>query len=104
MFGHICINGVTPDLVSTVMTRFGSHDGAARGYNHNKRGCASHHPLMAFVADTRMIDNCWLRPGNASSANNAQASLDNTLHRLAKQRACLLRADSGFSDSAFGSC
>lgn len=40
-------------------------------------------------------------PGNTSSANNVQAFLSNTLHRLGDKRVCLLRADSGFSDSAF---
>jgi len=101
MFGQIAINGLTLDLDSTVMTRYGTQEGSARGYNPSKRGRASHHPLMAFVADTRMIANCWLRPGNSSSANNVQAFLANTLHRLGDKRVCLLRADSGFSDSAF---
>ena len=60
MFNHININGITLDLDSTVMTRYGIQEGAVRGYNPAKRGRASHHPLMAFVADTRMIANCWL--------------------------------------------
>ena len=101
MFNQININGITLDLDSTVMTRYGTQEGAARGYNPAKRGRASHHPLMAFVADTRMIANCWLRPGNSSSANNAQAFLANTLHRLGNQHVSLIRADSGFADSAF---
>jgi hypothetical protein len=101
MFGHLAITGLTLDLDSTVMTRYGAQDGAARGYNPAKRGRASHHPLMAFVADTRMIANCWLRPGNSSAANNVQGFLANTLHRLGDKQVCLLRADSGFSDSAF---
>lgn len=101
LFGQIAINGITLDLDSTVMTRYGTQDGAARGYNPAKRGRASHHPLMAFVADTRMIANCWLRPGNSSSAHNVQAFLANTLHRLGDKQVCLLRADSGFADSTF---
>ena len=108
LFGKIAINGVTLDLDSTVMTRYGTQEGAARGYdqrkspwdNPAKRGRASHHPLMAFVADLRMIANCWLRPGNSSSANNVQAFLANTLHRMGDKRVCQLRADSCFSDSA----
>ena len=56
---------------------------------------------MAFVADVRMIANCWLRPGNSSSANNVQGFLANTLHRLGGKHVALLRADSGFCDSAF---
>ena len=101
MFGQVAINGITLDLDSTVMTRYGAQEGAARGYNPAKRGRASHHPLMAFVADTRMIANCWLRPGNSSSANNVQAFLANTRHRLGDKRVSILRADSGFCDSAF---
>ena len=107
LFGQIAIHGITLDLDSTVMTRYGSQDGAARGYNPAKRGRASHHPLMAFVADTCMIANCWLRPGNSHSSNHAQAFLANTVHRLGgsspfrDKQVCLLRADSGFSDSAF---
>ena len=101
MFGQISINGLTLDLDSTVMTRYGVQEGAARGYNPAKRSRASHHPLMAFVADTRMIANCWLRPGDSSSSSNVQAFLANTLHRLGGKQVCLLRADSGFSDSAF---
>ena len=63
------------------MTRYGHQQGAARGYNPAKRGRASHHPLMAFVADTRMLAHCWLRPGNASSANNVQAFLEHLEQR-----------------------
>ena len=91
MFGQLSINGITLDLDSTVMTRYGTQDGAARGYNPAKRGRFSHHPLMAFVADTRMIANCWLRPGNSSSANNVQAFLANTLHRLGDKHVSLLQ-------------
>jgi Transposase DDE domain group 1 len=101
MFGQLSINGLTLDLDSTVMTRYGTQEGAARGYNPTQRGRASHHPLMAFVADTRMIANCWLRPGNANSAHNVQAFLASTRHRLGDKQVSLLRADSGFSDSAF---
>lgn len=101
MFGQIAISGIALDLDSTVMTRYGTQEGAVCGYNPAKRGRASHHPLMAFVADTRMIANGWLRPGNSSSANNVQAFLANTLHRLGGKHVSLLRADSGFSDSAF---
>ena len=101
MFDQISINGITLDLDSTVMTRYGCQGGAAKGYNPAKRGRASHHPLMAFVSETRMIANCWLRPGNTSSANNVQGFLSNTPERLGTKRIALLRGDSGFSDNAF---
>jgi hypothetical protein len=82
LFGHITINGITLDLDSTVMIRYGTQQGAAKGYNPAKRGRLSHHPLMAFVAQTSMIANCWLCPGNAGTANNMQSFLASTLHRL----------------------
>lgn len=34
---------------SSVLTRYGEQEGAARGYNPSKPGRKSHHPLMAFV-------------------------------------------------------
>ncbi len=101
MFGQIAIDGITLDVDSTVMTCYGRQEGAARGYNPAKRGRASHHPLMAFVAETRMVANLWLRPGNTSSANNVQGFLANTRERLGNQRIALLRGDSGFGDNAF---
>lgn len=93
--------GLTLDLDSTVMTRYGTQEGSRRGYNPAKRGRASHHPLMAFVADVRMVANLWLRPGDSHTANNASAFLNSTLQRLGNKRVSLLRADSGFSDDRF---
>ena len=101
LFAQLAVDRLTLDLDSTVMTRYGQQDGAARGYNPTKPGRLSHHPLMAFVSDTRMVANCWLLPGNSHTANNACAFLDSTLGRLGGKRVALLRADSGFSDNAF---
>lgn len=101
LFAQIAVDGLTLDLDSTVMTRYGTQEGAVRGYNPSKRGRASHHPLMAFISDVRLIANCWLRPGNSHTANNASAFLDNTLENLGDKRVALLRADSGFCDQAF---
>ena len=101
LFKNLHIDCVTLDLDSTIMTRYGNQQGAARGYNPQKPGRASHHPLMALIADTQMVANLWLRPGNTHSANNAYAFLDNTLARLANKRVGLLRADSGFSEATF---
>jgi hypothetical protein len=100
-FDNLQLNHLTLDLDSTVMTRYGEQEGAARGYNPRKPGRHSHHPLMAFIADARMIANLWLRPGNSHSANNALAFLDDTLDKLGDKQVALLRADSGFSDDAF---
>src|SRR5450755_3011760 len=96
LFSKLNINGLTLDLDSTVMTRYGKQQGVARGYNPSKRGRGSHHPLMAFVADVQMVANFWLRPGNAGSANNVGAFLEDTLGRLGGKKVELVRADSGF--------
>lgn len=100
-FGKIqALEQVTLDVDSTVITRNGEQDGAARGYNPNRHGRASHHPLLAFVAEARMVANFWLRPGNAHSANNVLQFLESTFHHLGDKRVGLLRADSGFFDEA----
>ena len=91
---------ITLDMDSTVVTRHGQQQGAARGYNPNKRGRLSHHPLLAFVAEARLVANFWLRPGDAHSANNVLQFIESTLHHLGSKTVGLLRADSGFYDQA----
>ena len=59
-------------LRSTVMVRKGSQEGAAKGHNPKRPGRLSHHPLLAFVSDVRMIANYWLRPGNTSASVSVQ--------------------------------
>ncbi len=100
-FEQLGLDRLTLDLDSTVMTRYGEQEGAKRGYNAHKRGRPSHHPLMAFVSDARMIANCWLRPGDAHTANNAENFLHNTLDHLGSKQVALVRADSGFCGNGF---
>jgi hypothetical protein len=84
------------------MTRYGlQQEGATKGYNPKKPGRNSHHPLLAFVSDTQMVANVWLRPGNTHTANNAAAFLENTLTRLGSKKCELLRADTGFAGESF---
>lgn len=102
VFGKLAsLSRLTLDLDSTVVTRNGEQEGASRGYNPAKHGRASHHPLLAFVAEARLVANFWLRPGNATSANNVLQFLEATLHHLGDKVVGLLRADSGFFDNAF---
>lgn len=56
---------------------------------------------MAFIADTKMVVNFWLRPGSSHSANNVAGFLDNTLERLGNISCSLIRADSGFASGNF---
>ena len=81
---------------SSVWTRYGKQEGAKKGYNAKKRGRPSHHPLIAFVAEMKMVANFWLRPGNTSSANNIINFLEETFSILKNKKIGLFRADSGF--------
>jgi hypothetical protein len=90
------LTNVTLDMDSTVITRHGEQEGATRGYNPGRRGRPSHHPLLAFVAEARMVANFWLRPGNSNTANNVLAFIESTLRHLGSKTVGLFRADSGF--------
>jgi hypothetical protein len=87
---------LTLDIDSTVLIRHGHQQGAARGYNPQRPGRNSHHPLMAFVAEINMVANFWLRSGNAYASNNVEAFVANTIERLQGRTIGLLRGDSGF--------
>ncbi len=96
IFQSLSINYFTLDIDSTIMTRYGQQQGAKKGYNPIKRGRNSHHPIIAFVNDVRMVANFWLRSGNTSSANNFVAFLENTLANFGDKKVGLVRIDSGF--------
>ena len=96
-FDQINVNNITVYFDSTVITRYGDQQGSAKGYNPNKRGRNSHHPLMAFVSQTRMVANAWLRPGNTADSSNCKAFMRETFHEALKSKKVgLVRADSGF--------
>lgn len=95
-FGKLCFDNYTLDFDSTVEQRCGEQEGSAKGYNPKRPGRQSHHPLLAFVADLRMIANFWLRPGNTSASTNFLSFLEDTLEKLHGKRVGLVRMDSGF--------
>lgn len=95
-FSNLAFDNFTLDFDSTIITRYGNQEGAKKGYNPQKRGRNSHHPLMAFVSDCRMVANFWLRPGNSGTTNNFLNFLEDTLEKLQGKKIGLLRADSGF--------
>ena len=87
----------TVDLDSSVLTRYGEQEGSRRGYNPSKRGKKSHHPLMAFAAECRMVITAWLRPGDANDGNNVENFFREVLAILgSRHRIGLLRCDCGF--------
>ena len=93
---------LTIDIDSTVITRYGNQEGSAIGYNPKKRGRKSHHPLMAFIDQTKMVANAWQRAGNSSDLNNYEAFLNETFDICLKDKEIgLVRADSGFYSDKF---
>jgi hypothetical protein len=99
-FEQLQFNNYTLDVDSSVITRYGEQEGAKKGYNPNKKGRNSHHPLFAFVNDVRMVANCWNRSGNTNSSSNCINFLEETLSILQNKKIGLFRADSGFCSEA----
>jgi hypothetical protein len=96
IFNNFKFDNFTLDIDSSVMTKYGSQEGAKKGYNPKKKGRPSHHPLIAFIADVKLVANMWLRSGDTSSANNFLAFLEDTLSKLKNKTVSLIRLDSGF--------
>jgi hypothetical protein len=89
--------GYTLDLDSTRLLHEDSQrEGVAVGYT--KRGlkpCL--HPLLAVLAEVRLVVQLWLRPGNASCGSNAVAFFLDLWENLPRHiRLRGVRADSGF--------
>ncbi len=95
-FSNLQFDNYTLDFDSTVITRYGNQEGAKKGYNPQKPGRNSHHPILAFIPECRMIANCWLRPGDSYTTNNFLSFLEDTLAKLVGKKVGLIRADSGF--------
>jgi hypothetical protein len=96
LFENYHYDNFTIDFDSSVLTRYGKQEGAKRGYNPHKKGRASHHPLIAFVNDLRLVANVWLRSGDTASSSNFLSFLENTLEKFANKIVSLVRLDSGF--------
>ena len=90
-------DGYTLDLDSTrLLHEDGRQEGVKVGYT--KRGlkpCL--HPLLAVLAEARLVAQLWLRAGNAACGNNVVAFFqDLWAHRPRHLRLRAVRADSGF--------
>ena len=97
-FDNLKFDNFTLDIDSSVITRYGEQEGAKKGYNKHKPGRKSQHPIIAFVSEIEMVANFWLRSGNAHTANNFKAFLEETLSFFSSKKIGLLRLDSGFYD------
>jgi hypothetical protein len=90
-------DGYTLDLDSTrLLHEDGHQEGVAVGFT--KRGlkpCLN--PLLAVLAEARLVVQLWLRPGNASCGNNAVAFFLELWEQLPRHiRVRGVRADAGF--------
>lgn len=89
--------GYTLDLDSTrLLHKDGNQEGVQAGYtNKGFKPCL--HPLLAIVAEARLVAQLWLRPGNTACCNNVVAFfLDLWDQRPSHIRIRAVRADSGF--------
>jgi len=94
--------GAVLDLDSTVFERYGRQEGSLKGYNPKRRGRPSHHPILAMLAEAKMVLHMWLRSGNSGTARGVEAFLAETLAKLPETfRLYAVRADSGFFAGPF---
>lgn len=95
-FDRLQLKYHTVDIDSTVITRYGSQQGVESGYNPRKPGRGSHHPLIAFAAEAKMVIQAWMRTGDSASSTDFEDFLEVTLKTLDRSQIGLIRADSGF--------
>lgn len=93
---RVHIDKMTIDIDSSVMTRHGHQEGVKVGYNPAKPGRGSHHPLMAFCAELRMVVNAWMRDGNTTSSDGMDCFIDQLVKIVPAHRIGMIRGDSGF--------
>lgn len=93
--------GYTLDLDSWALLHEDGHqEGVAVGYT--KRGLKPcHRPLIAGLAQAKMITNYWLRSGNSACINGAAEFLRQTVTGLPRHiNVKLVRGDAGFGDAS----
>jgi len=56
-----------------VFERYGHQEGSLKGYNPRKHGRPSHHPLLAMLAEAKVVVHAWLRSGNTASARGVNS-------------------------------
>lgn len=87
---------MTLDIDSTVLTRYGSQEMASVGYNPQKKGRNSHHPILAFASEMKMVVNAWMRSGDSADTLQAEEFIEETFRIVDRSRVGLVRMDAGF--------
>ncbi len=98
MMSLVPVGRKTIDIDSTVVTRYGHQEEARVGYNPTKRGRRSHHPLIAFCDETKMIVNAWMRSGDSASSTDTIDFVNELFTIVEPSEIGLIRADAGFYD------
>ena len=94
-------DSVTFDADSTVKTVYGKQEGAAKGFNKEKKGARSYHPLLIFCSEMKLVVNSWFRTGSAYTSNGICEFVKQTAATLpANIKNVFFRADSGFFNGA----
>ena len=85
------------DLDGTVVTVFGKQSGAEVGYNPKYRGKRSYNPLLCLEANSSLLWDAELRPGDDSPWESSPALLQTCFSILPPEiREIRFRADAGF--------
>lgn len=91
------ISDITLDADSTVSIVYGNQEGAEKGFNSEKKGAKSYHPLLVFVSELKLLYNTWFRAGSAHTSNGITEFLKETHASLPKTiKHVFFRADSGY--------
>lgn len=90
--------GFTLDVDSTQLLHEEGHQKEGVATGHTPQGYKrAYHPLLAVIAEAKLVAGFWLRPGNSRCDTNAVGFLQELLARLPQWfRIRLVRADSGF--------
>jgi hypothetical protein len=88
------------DWDSTVQTKYGHQEGAARGYNPAKPGRRSFHPLIAVGAGTRLCAAYRFRPGDTVTATQWAEAFTEAERGLGGRTVWLNRGDLGLGHEA----
>lgn len=87
------------DLDSTVLTLYGKQEMAHIGYNPQKHGRPSYHPLLCFNGITKDFWHGELRPGDTHTATGILGLLETSFAKLPPSvKFVIIRADKGYYD------
>lgn len=90
------------DLDSSVEIVYGDQESAEKGYNSQKPGRKSYHPLLIYEGKTSLFLNGALRPGNQHTADGAITLAEETLNLLSEaHNVSYARFDKGFAGEDF---